>query len=71
MFNVLRTGVTFDRTTTNTMLTVNLEHGEKYEIEIIAVFEQLNSSAVSATTVIGNIICHGSVYCMMINESNL
>jgi len=52
-FTANSTGNSFSNTTTDEMFQANLEHGEKYEIEIIAVFRELNSSALYATTVIG------------------
>jgi len=47
--NMLRTSET-----SNLTLTANLEYGEKYRIEIISVFRDLNSSIDFATTIIGN-----------------
>ena len=53
-FAPARTNNGLTDTTNDTKLTANLEFGEKYSIEIIAVFRQLNSTAIFATTVIGN-----------------
>ena len=51
-FTQTRTNMSFSDTTNDTKLMASLEFGEKYRIEIIAVFRQLNSTAVNATTII-------------------
>ena len=50
----LASGDSFQNRTSETMLATNLKYGEKYEIEIIVVFRQLNSSELNSYTVIGN-----------------
>ena len=50
----ISTNTSFTNTTNDTMFEANLEYGEKYRIEIIAVFRELNSSPVTNTTIISN-----------------
>ena len=57
-FTAMRTNTSFNHTTSDTMLQANLEYGEKYRIEIIAVFRKLSSSPVADTTIISNFFFH-------------
>ena len=64
-FTAMSTNTSFNHTTNDTMFEASLEYGEKYGIEIIAVFRELKSSVVSNTTIIGNIdmFYHWKLFC--------